>query len=103
MFKKTLVAGIIGLGLLTSSPAWAQEAPNCVPMNVVAEALGKTYGETLAGEGADPGHILQLYVNPKTRSFSVIVILPSGLACMGPSGDSWESVEPKEYIPETGS
>lgn len=91
--KKLLMALIFSVGLASS--AWGQQ--NCAPADQVPLALEKSYGEILSAQGVvDPTHIVQLYRNPQTGSFSLVGVDITGVACMLAGGDYWEIVAPPE-------
>ena len=52
-----------------------------------------TFGEVVAGQGLDHrGDLLQVFVNPKTQDWTVILHSPSGLTCVADFGVGWEYI-----------
>jgi hypothetical protein len=71
----------------------ARAAPQCDGYDRVATLLADTYGEALTGQGiAGGGAILQLFAHPEGDTWSIVVVLPDGQACLMASGKSWETM-----------
>lgn len=67
----------------------------CAPHESAARMLLKDFGEVLAARGAMPENrgAIELYVSP-AGSFTMLVVLPSGTACVMMGGEGWRSAEP---------
>jgi hypothetical protein len=87
----TLAVAVL-LILFMAVAALAQQG--CGPADQMMEALRSGYGEVLVGEGYAAAGIVQTYANAATGSFTVVVILPSGMACLVAAGEDWHAVEP---------
>ena len=91
--KKVLLGLILSVGM--AIPAFAQQ--QCAPYEQVPAMLEATYGEVLTAQGiVDPTHVVQLYRNPVTGSFSIIGVDTQGVACMLAGGDYWDATVPKK-------
>lgn len=101
---KTIIALLLGLTLLTTctGSAYAQApVPRSCLVNEAAAAanLFEHHGEVLTHaalasiKGQHKGvHVMQIYVNPETRSWTGVVIHPAsegGFACVAGSGEAW--------------
>ena len=85
--KRLLLASVFVL-----LPATAFTQPVCAPVEQ-AEAMLKQYAEVRLGAGASKaGHLLEIHVNPETRTWSVIGRSPQlpGQLCLLDAGDGWE-------------
>lgn len=85
--------GIAALAAVIAIPAVAQE--NCAAFPEVASALVAKYGEGIVGQGLYQGTILQMWANPETGTWTIVIVRPDGIACIPASGDNWEAVEPE--------
>lgn len=81
------------LAMLLSWPALAQQ-PQCGEHKEAVDYLSSKYGERLAGQGITAGNsVLELYTSA-TGSWTMLLILPSGKACLAGSGEDWEAIAP---------
>jgi len=89
-----IAAASLPLTLLAASPtlpapAYAQSFP-CGKTADIEQSL-RSVGERIAFEGATAGgSVLQLWVNPATRTFTVVVRMSNGRTCMLAAGDGME-------------
>lgn len=78
------------------STAFAQEnalPENCYPRTSYAIMLANTLGQTKQIGGTETrGNIMELYANPETRSWTLVLVLPGGLACEIGDGTNLEIV-----------
>jgi hypothetical protein len=84
LFVMACATVVIGATLLWSTPAWPQ--PRCVPAALVDDAMRDAYGERMIAVGAADGKAIHFYANPDTRTWTVIAIDGSGMACSVASG-----------------
>ena len=81
------------LAILAAGPAAAQS--QCGPADQVLEGLAAQWGEYVAFMGiAANGLPLEIMLNPATGSWTALVLLPDGVACVLASGDDGERVAP---------
>lgn len=92
MFKFALAAVLAFTPILTS----AQQAPGagffCEPRDNIVAQLAERLGETrwsvgLLGNAA----VMETYVNAETGSWTIIVSLPTGMACPIAAGEAFHS------------
>ena len=91
--------GIASLGAM--SPAQAQ-CPGCAVLRVplvcgshaVLSAIASAAGERLSAFGLETGMLVELWQRPDGRSFTVLVHMADGTACVVASGTDWEIAPP---------
>lgn len=80
----TLLAALV-------APALAYAQPSCGFRVDMAEALESNWGESLIASGiSGPDRLLELWGNHDTGSWTVMIVHPSGMACMVDSGRALE-------------
>ena len=75
--------------LVLAIPASAQTS--CGPIEAIHTALTDQYGEQFFESRADssaPGGVVELWVNHRTGTFTVLVYPQPGVACLKQSGQS---------------
>jgi hypothetical protein len=87
--KPKMLKTIAAIVLATAAPALAQS--NCAPLDAVNERLMEGYGEQLRTMGlSENGQtVVSQYVNEETGTWTIVVIQPSGIACLVASGQDW--------------
>ena len=85
--KKVLCALTVTIGML--SPAAAQ-SPQCGPKMAVARQLALQYGEVPIVSGVSLNNAMKFFGNPRTGSWSMIVVRPDGVACVLAVGEALE-------------
>ena len=98
--KRAIIAGAVGglvMFAVLALPAKAQMIA-CGSVSEVFEALQNGHGEQKAGYGVTSrGAAMILFVNPDTRSWSLVHLIPNPpRACLMSSGESWETLEPEK-------
>ncbi len=80
-------------GLLLSTPiAEAQSRPACADRAKVVERLAERYGETRQSMGMHQNNgVLEVYASADTGTWTILVTMPNGLACLIAAGQSWEA------------
>ena len=78
--------GLVAAMLLPVSANAAQ----CGPKKMVTEQLGDRYGEVNFASGIATDNSVKFFGNPRTGTWSVVVIKPDGLACVMATGDGLE-------------
>jgi hypothetical protein len=74
---------------LMASPAYAQ--PQCMGYPDLAAALTSEFSESVAGRGLSNGNIAEIWVNPNTGTWTLVVVTPNGIACIAGHGTNWET------------
>lgn len=81
---------IAALAVCIALPAYSQ-GQVCYPRDVVAERLADEFGETVQSRGltAD-GAVVEMWANDETRTWTAVVTMPNGMACLVASGQHFE-------------
>lgn len=91
MFR--ISAAALVLAMCNPGVSFAQTSPQvqCIPHHLVAGYLGKNHGEELIGRGVgdDARHVIELFVNAETQTWTIMGTMPTGVSCMLDSGNSW--------------
>ena len=83
-------AALAALTVIAASPATAQSA--CGPREQLVKLLADQYKENPVGMGlSQPGQILEVFASSK-GSWTMVMTMPDGKACMIAAGDNWEMV-----------
>jgi hypothetical protein len=74
-----------------SGPAGAQQY-NCGKREAIIKQLGGDYQEAQIGAGiARGGGLVEIWVNPDSGSWSLLVTMPGGATCLMISGQDWRT------------
>jgi formylmethanofuran dehydrogenase subunit D len=69
----------------------AQAAPTCGPFDVVLANLREKYGEVVSVRALNKErNALVIFSNPKTGSWTAMVVMPNGTACGIDSGNGFD-------------
>ena len=99
--KKTLFALSLGFGLAIMAQAAQSEATSCGDRNKVIKSLAQKYGETRQGIGLGRNNgVMEIYASNETGTWTILVTLPSGQACLIAAGESFENLS--ETLKDTG-
>ena len=85
--KTISCAMMLVAALLLSTSA---NAGQCGPKQIVAEQLSDRYGEINFASGIAVDSSVKFFGNPKTGTWSIVVIKPDGLACVTANGEGFE-------------
>lgn len=81
---------------LAAIPANAQNSPQCGPIAEVARQLKDKYSETPLSYGLINGRVvLELYVSPDGKTWTILAVGTDGKACFMSAGKDWVT-EPKD-------
>jgi hypothetical protein len=84
------LAAVAALMAIGTSPASAQSA--CGPREQLVKILVDQYKEDPVGIGlSQPGQVLEVFAS-STGSWTMVMTMPDGKACMIAAGDNWEMV-----------
>jgi len=90
---RTLLASFAALGAmfaLATAPAGAQSS--CGPREQLVKLLSDQYKEDPIGIGlAQPGQVLEVFAS-SNGTWSMVMTMPDGKACLIAAGDNWEMV-----------
>jgi len=97
MFKRLMTTGLLFGMAATAPPATAQ---GCAPRDYIVDKLENRYAESLAGAGLQGRSqaLLELWSNPESGSFTVLLTSPEGLSCIISHGSDYFAIEQKEGI-----
>lgn len=102
----TVVALLVGIALIVwlvakaVTPAAAQ--PQCAPVEEVLAGLATGYDESLIGRGfVANGTQMLLFTHPEGDTWTIIVLMPDGTACLAASGTGWDARTPTPTGKET--
>jgi hypothetical protein len=85
-----LFAALGAMAALVPSSAGAQTS--CGPREQLVKLLADQYKEDPVGMGlAQPGQVLEVFAS-SSGSWTMVITLPDGKACMIAAGDNWEMV-----------
>jgi hypothetical protein len=77
----------------------AQQQQNCAPAIDVVSRLAEKYGEQqLTGGfvGNRPSHILVMFANAETGTWTALEMTPEGMACVVSYGEGWMEMAPSD-------
>jgi hypothetical protein len=82
------------VGIIFAPPATGQQ-PKCAPLENMSRARSAQYSEHSVGLGLiENGNVLQRFESEGGRSWTIIVVRPSGMSCVWLVGESWARVLP---------
>ena len=70
-------------------PAVAHAGIPCAERGKILERITEDYDESRRGAGLGPEVLMELYTNPETRSWTLLLVFPDGRACLLGSGWEW--------------
>jgi hypothetical protein len=84
---------LLALGALTAiGPSSAMADNSCGPREQLVKILAQQYKEDPVGIGlAQPGQVLEVFAS-SSGSWSMVMTMPDGKACLIAAGDNWEMV-----------
>ena len=86
----TPLAALAVVTAIGTSPASAQSA--CGPREQLVKLLADQYKEDPVGMGlSQPGQILEVFAS-SNGSWTMVMTMPDGRACLIAAGDNWEMV-----------
>lgn len=88
---KTLIATIVAL---ISATAAAGQGTSCGPRDAFADALAEKYGEHPRMRALNGNSMMEIFVSPDGKTFSVLVTNPSKMSCLVSSGTDVIMLEP---------
>ena len=91
--QKTLFALSLGFGLAVMATAANSGTTSCGDRNKVITSLAEKYGETRQGIGLGRNNgVMEIYASDETGTWTILVTLPSGQACLITAGESFENL-----------
>ena len=91
--KRTLFALSLGFGLAIMATAARSETTSCGDRTKVINSLAEKYGETRQGIGLGRNNgVMEIYASSETGTWTILVTLPTGQACLIAAGDAFENL-----------
>ena len=78
---------LLSLGMITPAVA---ESVQCGPKLAIAKQLSERFGEVPIVSGISMSSSMKFFGNPRTGSWSLILIKPNGVACVVATGEDLE-------------
>ena len=99
---KTFLAAMAVI-VTSCAPAAANARTVCVGHEDVVEQLTAKYGEQRMFIGLHKdGFVMELFANPKTESWTVLLTRPNGVSCIVAAGEAGSLLDP-ETLPDLDS
>jgi hypothetical protein len=87
------LAATLAAALFPAAGAWAE--PACTKRADVMEQLSSKYSEAPVAMGlASGGGVVELTRSDDGKTWTILVTLPNGVACVVAAGQFWEDVPP---------
>jgi hypothetical protein len=93
-FVVAAATGLFGLATTASAqPPTGGRLP-CYDYREIARQLGATYHEAPASLWLQSnGNVLQVFTSASSGTWTIVSVLPNGVACVLAAGENWEAVE----------
>ena len=92
--NRFLFALSLGFGLCVVAVAAEAQNMRCADRNQVVEKLHKKYGETRQSIGLNRNSgVVETYASAETGTWTILLTLPNGQACMIAAGENFETVD----------
>ncbi|MEE8560302.1 MAG: hypothetical protein V3S88_06295 [Alphaproteobacteria bacterium] len=89
---RPVAAALVAAFLLAASHSTAG-AFICAPRAAAVAHLEQKFGEAkVVVAVTNDGNLFEIFANRTTGSFSVLVTMPNGVACLALAGDGWQEV-----------
>lgn len=99
-----LVAWAIGIGLAAFSFWEASANPNCGEKEQTRAKLHDDWKESVVFSGVDNrGVLLEVWANPDTGTFTVVLHTTVGIACLVAAGKDYVIMEPQSQEGDDGA
>ena len=90
--KLHLLALSVAMGAMLVATSARAQANNCADRAYVVDQLSTKYGESRQSVGvAANNSVVEVYANGGTGSWSIVITMPNGQACLVASGMSFET------------
>jgi hypothetical protein len=91
IYRSIALLAALGSAIFALSSETSAQA-SCGPRGQLVKLLADHYKETPIGIGlAQPGQVLEVFAS-QGRSWSMVMTMPDGKACLIAAGDNWEMV-----------
>jgi hypothetical protein len=87
-------------GLVYYNPAVGQQGPACGPRDEVLKFFAEKFGETPIGMGlAANGSVVEVLASEGGATWTLIINLPDGRACIAVEGQHWQAMQQEPIRP----
>ena len=92
-FIRIFGGATLALGVLLGLVAEGSAQTVCLPHTEVAKQLGSVHSEVpVALVLADNGNVLEMFSTGNGSTWTIVMTMPSGKACLVAEGEDWESL-----------
>ena len=96
--RTLLVLAALVAAFFMAAPASAQMFPRtvripCSGPDALPNLLARDYGETVTEQGIADGALVQLWRNPETGSWTILMVMPDGMVCALAGGGDWMAAD----------
>jgi hypothetical protein len=98
-FLATAALGLVAWAAVSFS-ASAQTGIPCYERESFLASLQSDYTERLVAAGVRDNKLIQLFVRPDGRSWTIVVLRPDGLACPLAAGVDWVDLLDPRFDPD---
>lgn len=87
---------LLALALVAAVPASAQQPQRqlCAPRQALIERFAAEFGEVPHAGGIDGGGNLMEILTSPSGTWTLLIVMPTKMACVVGSGDGWREYEP---------
>jgi len=86
------ILALMILMILAAGQSHAQQGALCGPRDRIVAQLADRHGETRRAVGLQQNmQVMETYANSETGSWTIIVAMPSGVACLVAAGEAFQS------------
>jgi len=71
----------------------------CGDREKMERRLAEKFGESRRGSGFDGTYVVALWASTDSGSWTILLLRPNGIACIGASGMNWRDDDWKNIIP----
>jgi hypothetical protein len=91
--RLTAMASLVSVGIVLSASSPSAAPPTtCGQRGEMELALATRFGEMPFSTATAGQNLVKFYVNPSTRSWTVVAVTPDGGVCIFAAGDDFEPV-----------
>ena len=94
MYKFAVLLGV----MLFAIPAVAEQQPFCSERDNVIKRLASEYSEVPVAMGlANNGGVIEVLAGKEGETWTILVTMPNGVACLIAAGQHWEAIQSLAY------
>jgi hypothetical protein len=88
--ESKMMRDLLLASLFTMTLGGAAHAGQCSEKQALNDELNRRFGESEFATGLSESNAVKFYRNPTSQTWSVVVILPNGVACLVAAGEAME-------------